>query len=155
MQIGLEISYTPVFNSAAPPQSFNNLVYDRTGVLFNLASLYSQLAALEDRSTPSGLKQAIKFYQASSVSIAIPPTLIIFFLLRKSAAGTLNILAGSAVPQLQASLLPVNPPSELTEHFVKSLENLMLAQAQECVWQRAVMGEKLQLFTRPHSANFN
>jgi len=30
-------------------------------------------------------------------------------------------------------------PADLTEAFVASLELLMLAQAQECVWQRAVM----------------
>jgi hypothetical protein len=30
---------------------------------------------------------------------------------------------------------------DLTEHFVQSMEWLMLAQAQECVWQRAVIGE--------------
>lgn len=32
-------------------------------------------------------------------------------------------------------------PMDLTEHFVQSMEWLMLAQAQECVWQRAVIGE--------------
>ena len=63
MQIGLEISYAPVFDPSALPESFNNLVYDRAGILFNLASLYSQLGAAEDRSTLLGLKQAIKLYQ--------------------------------------------------------------------------------------------
>ena len=32
-------------------------------------------------------------------------------------------------------------PADLSEPFVKALEWLMLAQAQECVWQRAVLGE--------------
>lgn len=36
-------------------------------------------------------------------------------------------------------------PLELSEAFVGHLESLMLAQAQECVWQRAVMGESLLL----------
>jgi programmed cell death 6-interacting protein len=31
-------------------------------------------------------------------------------------------------------------PSDLTELALKSLEVLMLAQAQECVWQRAILG---------------
>ena len=31
-------------------------------------------------------------------------------------------------------------PDDLTEAFVTSLELLMLAQAQECVWQKAVLG---------------
>lgn len=64
-QIGLEISYSPLFNSTAPPETYKNLVYDRAGVLFNIASLQSQLAMSEDRSTPHGLKQAIKFYQVA------------------------------------------------------------------------------------------
>ncbi|KAI0367789.1 BRO1-domain-containing protein [Pilatotrama ljubarskyi] len=117
--IGLEIPYAPAFDSSALPQSLNNLMYERAAVLYNLAALYSQLGAAEDRSTPHGLKQAIKFYQ--------------------SAAGTLNYLHDSVIPQLTASLGPEDPPMEISEAFVKSLEFLMLAQAQECVWQRAVM----------------
>ena len=54
-----------MFNSSALPETYNNLVYERAGVLFNLAALYSQLGAAEDRTTPQGLKQAIKFYQVS------------------------------------------------------------------------------------------
>ncbi|RDX57268.1 pH-response regulator [Lentinus brumalis] len=117
--IGLEIPYAPVFNSSALPETYNNLVYERAGVLFNLAALYSQLGAAEDRTTPHGLKQAIKFYQ--------------------NAAGTFNYLSATAVPQLRGSLPPDDAPLELTEPFVRGLEFLMLAQAQECVWQRAVM----------------
>jgi programmed cell death 6-interacting protein len=30
-------------------------------------------------------------------------------------------------------------PLDVTEAFIKSLETLMLAQAQECIWQKAVM----------------
>ncbi|KAH9849704.1 BRO1-domain-containing protein [Lenzites betulinus] len=117
--IGLEIPYAPAFNSSALPQSLNNLVYERACILYNLAALYSQLASVEDRSTPQGLKQAIKFYQ--------------------NAAGALNYLHESALPQLRASSSPEDPPIEIGESFVKCLEFLILAQAQECVWQRAVM----------------
>ncbi|KAI0707335.1 BRO1-domain-containing protein [Earliella scabrosa] len=117
--IGLEIPYAPVFDSSALPDTYRNLLYERAGVLFNLAAMYSQLGSAEDRSTPEGLKQAIKFYQ--------------------SAAGTFNHLAATAVPQLQASVAPDDGPLEMTEPFIRTLEFLMLAQAQECVWQRAVM----------------
>ncbi|KAI0331883.1 BRO1-domain-containing protein [Cubamyces sp. BRFM 1775] len=120
--IGLEIPYAPAFDSSALPFSLNNLIYERACVLFNLAALYSQLGGAEDRSKPEGLKQAIKFYQAGS-----------------SAAGTLGYLHDSVLPQLQTSLGQEDPPPELTGLFIKSLEFLMLAQAQECVWQRAVM----------------
>ena len=36
---------------------------------------------------------------------------------------------------------PGEVPLELTEPFLRGLEFMMLAQAQECVWQRAVMGK--------------
>ncbi|GBE87997.1 pH-response regulator protein palA/RIM20 [Sparassis crispa] len=117
--IGLEIPYAPVFDSSALPINLSNLAYERSAVLFNLAALYSQLAASADRSTPQGLKQAIAYYQ--------------------NAAGTLNYLASASVPQLRSSITPDDMPLELTEAFLASLEFLMLAQAQECVWQRAVM----------------
>ncbi|KAI0635957.1 BRO1-domain-containing protein [Trametes polyzona] len=117
--IGLEIPYAPAFNSSALPETLKNLVYERAAVLFNLAALYSQLGSAEDRSTPHGLKQAIKFYQ--------------------NAAGTLNYLHEHVLPQLHASTSPDDPPVEIGNAFIKSLEYLMLAQAQECVWQRAVM----------------
>ncbi|KAH9903052.1 BRO1-domain-containing protein [Cubamyces lactineus] len=117
--IGLEIPYAPAFDSSALPLSLNNLIYERACVVFNLAALYSQLGGAEDRSKPEGLKQAIKFYQ--------------------SAAGALGYLHDSVLPQLHSSIGQDDPPSELTGAFIKSLEFLMLAQAQECVWQRAVM----------------
>ncbi len=62
-QIGLEISYATAFDGSTLPQTLTNLVYERAAVLYNLAALYSQLGSAEDRSTPQGLKQAIKFYQ--------------------------------------------------------------------------------------------
>ncbi|KAM5535914.1 hypothetical protein V8D89_010354 [Ganoderma adspersum] len=117
--IGLEIPYAPVFNGDALPETLQSLIYERAGVLFNLAALSSQLGAAEDRSAPQGLKQAIKFYQ--------------------SAAGALNYLNGSVVPQLRTTVPPGEVPLEFTEPFIRGLEFLMLAQAQECVWQRAVM----------------
>ncbi|KAH9945162.1 pH-response regulator [Epithele typhae] len=117
--IGLEIPYAPVFDGNALPETSNSLIYDRAGVLFNLSALFSQLATAEDRSTPHGLKHAIKFYQ--------------------NAAGTLQYLADTVSPLLQSSLAPNEAPVELLTPFIRSLEFLMLAQAQECVWQRAVM----------------
>ncbi|OSD06599.1 BRO1-domain-containing protein [Trametes coccinea BRFM310] len=117
--IGLEIPYAPAFNSSALPITLKSLIYERAAVLFNLAALYSQLGSAEDRSKPEGLKQAIKFYQ--------------------SAAGSLAYLHDSVLPQLQASVGSTDDIVEFTGPFVKTLEYLMLAQAQECVWQRAVM----------------
>ncbi|KAH8092591.1 pH-response regulator [Cristinia sonorae] len=117
--IGLEIPYYPAFNSSGSPVTLRNLAYERAAVLFNLSALHSQLAAAEDRASPQGLKQAIASYQ--------------------NAAGTLNYLSTTATPKLRASITTEAMPLELSEPFVDHLEALMLAQAQECVWQRAVM----------------
>ena len=62
-QIGLEIPYTPVFNPTASPVALPSLTYERCGILFNLAALYSQLAAAEDRTTTQGLKQMMLYSQ--------------------------------------------------------------------------------------------
>ncbi|KAI0783675.1 pH-response regulator [Abortiporus biennis] len=117
--IGLDIPYAPIFNPGSLPEVLSNLEYERCCVIFNLASLYCQLAAAEDRSNPNGLKQAIQSYQ--------------------NAAGVFNFLCSAASPKLRASLGGEDMPLELSEALVESLEFLMLAQAQECAWQRAVI----------------
>lgn len=67
----------------------------------------------------------------------------------KNAAGVLALLSESALPKLGPFVDSENTPSDLAEDFVKSLEWLMLAQAQECVWQRAVAGNNFpQTFYR-------
>jgi BRO1-like domain len=59
----------------------------------------------------------------------------------KSSAGTLSYLRTSAWHKLKASLSDEDGlPLDLSEAFLSSIESLMLAQAQECVWQWAVMG---------------
>ena len=64
IQINLQFSYTPAFFHSALPISFSNLAYERAAVLFNLAALYSQLAANEDRSSQEGVKRASVYFQA-------------------------------------------------------------------------------------------
>ncbi|KAI0049741.1 pH-response regulator [Auriscalpium vulgare] len=120
--IALEIPYAPVFSPAALPVTLSNLHYERCAVLFNLAALYSQLGSSEDRSTSDGVKRASAHYQ--------------------SAAGVLSYLGGSPLSKFQVSLVDETIPSDLSEPFVKSFEWLMLAQAQECAWQLAVLGQK-------------
>lgn len=59
----------------------------------------------------------------------------------QTAAGTFNFLLSSALPNLEFAPDDEDIPLDLTEAFVKSLEFLMLAQAQECAWQKAVVGK--------------
>jgi hypothetical protein len=59
----------------------------------------------------------------------------------ESSAGTFSYLKRTAWPKLKASLPDEDGlPWDLSEAFLSSMESLMLAQAQECVWQWAVMG---------------
>ena len=49
-------------------------------------------------------------------------------------------LSSSAAPKLRATVTDEEPVLEFSAPFLASLEALMLAQAQEGVWQRAVIG---------------
>jgi len=62
-QIRLPVTYAPAFDPSATPVSLNNLVFERAALLFNLAALFSQLAAAEDRSSVEGIKRAASNYQ--------------------------------------------------------------------------------------------
>ncbi|KAJ7104194.1 BRO1-like domain-containing protein [Mycena belliarum] len=123
--IQLEIAYAPVFSPTSLPVTLRNIAFERAAVLFNLAALYSQLAASEDRSSADGIKRAIPNYQ--------------------QAAGTLSYLRTSALPKLVFAPDDEELPLDLSESFVFGLEWLMLAQAQECWWQNA----KLNNFKNP------
>ncbi|KAJ7127029.1 BRO1-like domain-containing protein [Mycena epipterygia] len=123
--IQLEIPYAPVFAPTSLPVTLRNIAFERAAVLFNLAALYSQLAASEDRSNADGIKRAIPNYQ--------------------QAAGTLSYLRGSALPKLVFAPDDEDLPLDLSESFVWGMEWLMLAQAQECWWQNA----KLSNFKNP------
>jgi programmed cell death 6-interacting protein len=47
----------------------------------------------------------------------------------------------SALPKFTPSPSDEEVPLDLSGSFISSLEWLMLAQAQECAWQKAVMGK--------------
>jgi programmed cell death 6-interacting protein len=93
----------------------NNLKYELMNVLYNLAALYSQLAVNTTRSTTDGIKSA-----ANNFSLA---------------AGVLSHIKSAVLPELRMS----DPPEDMDEHTLESLLQLMLAQSQECFWQKAVM----------------
>ncbi|KAJ1978699.1 pH-response regulator protein palA/rim20 [Dimargaris verticillata] len=82
-------------------------------LLFNVAASYSHLALAENRVTAAGLRDACGYFQR--------------------AAGIFQHLAEHYCPRLTGQF-----PSELTPSVLNSLCALMLAQAQECCWQKAV-----------------
>ena len=122
------------------PVTLKNLAFERCSVLFNLAALYSQLAEKEDRQTKERVKKARAYYQVRELPAKAPHVSLISFFV-KYAAGTLSFLRTSGLPTLVFSPDDEEVPLDLAQSFVQGLEWLMLAQAQECSWQVAVIGD--------------
>ncbi|KAJ3182011.1 pH-response regulator protein palA/rim20 [Geranomyces variabilis] len=98
--------------------SFNSN-FEKAAILFNIGAMYSQLAVSEKRSTTEGLKRAATYFQ--------------------QAAGAFQSLqdhgaewGGPTATDFQSATLT-------------TLTNLMLAQAQECFWYKAVVDKMKNL----------
>jgi programmed cell death 6-interacting protein len=116
LQIGAEFTWYPALGyNLDRPTSQDNLKFELANVLYNLAALYSQLAHSLNRATDEGLKTSANYYC--------------------QAAGVLSHLKSNVLPELRST-----PPEDMDTSTLESLEQLMLAQAQECYWQKAVMG---------------
>ncbi|OJJ44785.1 hypothetical protein ASPZODRAFT_121236 [Penicilliopsis zonata CBS 506.65] len=114
IDIGVDFSWYPAFGfNTSRPVSQNNLRFELANITFNLAALYSQLAFSLNRTTSDGLKQACNYFC--------------------QAAGVLAHLRTDIIPDLRSS-----PPEDMDDVTLESLELLLLAQAQECFWQKAV-----------------
>ena len=92
-----------------------NVNFERCAILFNLAALHSQVGIDQDRTTSGGLLAACKKFQEAAVPAHIKD----------------HVAMRMDAPQP----LDVSPDSS------RMLEQLMLAQAQECVFEKA-MNEK-------------
>ncbi|KAB8215890.1 pH-response regulator protein palA/RIM20 [Aspergillus novoparasiticus] len=114
VDIGVEFPWYPAFGfNTSRPISQNNIRFELANILFNLVALYSQLAFSVNRTTPDGLRQACNYLC--------------------QAAGVLAHLRTDILPDLRAS-----PPEDMDDMTLQSLEQLLLAQGQECFWQKAV-----------------
>jgi len=102
----------------------NNLQFERANILYNLAALYSQLGTTSHSTSTTGLKAACNYYCAS--------------------AGVLKYLHESVIPELRST-----PPEDMDAMTLACLEQLMLAQAQECFWLKAIQdGKKDSIIAR-------
>lgn len=81
--------------------------------MYNLASLYSQLAVSQNRSTSEGLKAACNYFC--------------------QAAGVIAHLKKDIIPEMRTV-----PPEDMDTMTLESVQQLLLAQAQECFWSKAV-----------------
>ncbi|CAD6571544.1 MAG: pH-response regulator protein palA/rim20 [Alectoria sarmentosa] len=114
IDIGADFSWYPAlgFNTQRPI-SQNNIRFELANVLFNLASLYSQLAVSLNRSTSDGLKSACNYFC--------------------QAAGVISHIKTVIIPEMRSS-----PPEDMDTMTLESIQQLLLAQAQECFWSKAV-----------------
>ncbi|KAF3916011.1 Rhophilin-1 [Arthrobotrys entomopaga] len=115
VDIGADFTWYPALGyNTQRPITQNNLQFERANIIYNLAALYSQLAVSVSRNTSEGLKLACNYFSF--------------------AAGTLSHLRSEVIPKMRSL-----PPEDMDVMTLEALENLMLAQAQECFWQKAAM----------------
>jgi programmed cell death 6-interacting protein len=99
-----------------------DLHYERSAILFSLAALYSALGAGESRKEGESIKRAIAAFQTS--------------------AGILHYLLTEMVPLISHLFTGINARNgdpDLKPAMLACLREAMLAQAQECFWQKAVV----------------
>ncbi|KAI4210686.1 MAG: hypothetical protein LQ351_006461 [Letrouitia transgressa] len=114
IDIGVDFVWYPAlgFNTQRP-ESQNNLRFELANVLYNLASLYSQLAVSLNRSTSDGLKSACNYFC--------------------QAAGVISHIKSEVIPDLRTT-----PPEDMDTMTLESIQQLLLAQSQECFWCKAI-----------------
>ena len=95
--------------------SQQNIHLEKAAVLFNLGAVYSQMGLSFDRATVEGRRQAIHAFIAAAGSFAF---------LRDNAATKASMGTSTTV--------------DLSVECVGMLERLMLAQAQECVFENTI-----------------
>ncbi|KAG8624567.1 hypothetical protein KVT40_007634 [Elsinoe batatas] len=114
VDIGVEFVWYPALGyNTHRPVSQDNLRFELVNILFNLAAMYSQLALASNRSTGDGLKAACNYLSL--------------------AAGVISHIKTVCIPDMRTTL-----PEDMDEPTLESVEHLMLAEAQECFWQKAV-----------------
>ncbi|KAI5288166.1 pH-response regulator protein palA/rim20 [Ascosphaera aggregata] len=115
--VGADFTWLPAlgFNTERPVTQ-NNLRFELANILFNLAALYSQLAVSMINSSTDNIKAGCRYFC--------------------NAAGVVAHLRDDILPDLRTA-----PPEDMDNMTLNSLEELMLAQAQEGVWHRSVIDE--------------
>jgi len=116
--VALSFLWRDSFN-ASKKASIASVHYERAAILFNLAALCSQQAVFADRGTAAGAKTAAHNFQVAAWC---------FQRLRDEVA--LKVAAAGS------------PTTDLTPDCLGLLERLMLAEAQECFFERASADRK-------------
>lgn len=95
-----------------------NIHFEKASIIFNLGAVQSQIALGADRSTPAGIKQACNCFQAAAGAFAFLRDNISM----KASAGSSTV--------------------DISVESAGMLERLMLAQAQECFFEKAIADQK-------------
>eukprot|EP00090_Calanus_glacialis_P005356 TRINITY_DN14162_c0_g1_i1.p1 TRINITY_DN14162_c0_g1~~TRINITY_DN14162_c0_g1_i1.p1 ORF type:complete len:399 (+),score=173.33 TRINITY_DN14162_c0_g1_i1:68-1198(+) len=106
------------FGGSIPYTMSTNLLYEKACVLFNIASLSTQVGAAQDLATEDGMKKAVKMFQLAA-----------------------GIFSAVSTPP-PASPSEQKPTPDLSPESAAALSSLCLAQAQEVVLQKAMMDNK-------------
>lgn len=99
--------------------SLQSIHLEKSGILFNTGAAYSQIALSADRTSPAGLKQACNGFQSAAGAFAM---------LREAVAPKLSAIGGATI--------------DLSVECAGMLERLMLAQAQECFFEKVIVDAK-------------
>lgn len=110
--MNLNISWYPIFSHQPRPDTINNLNYEKACVLYRLAGFYSLLGSLQSSISTEGIRKACQHFQ--------------------HAAGCLKYIQTDLMHDMRA-----HPPADF--QYLDTLITLMLTQAHECIWQKAVM----------------
>jgi hypothetical protein len=120
LRVGFQTNLVFFFNQVIT----HCIQYEKASVLFNIASIYSQLGAVERLWSVDGKKRAsIYFQQAAGILIYIRDVLT------------------------QRFKISVDPNADLHESTLSAMATLMLAQAAECFYEKANDSESTSMLT--------
>jgi len=109
----VKVTFTWLDVFSGKPTSQFSIAFEKACVIFNLASIQSQISQLQNRSETEGMKRACAFFQ--------------------NAAGTYNYINENFMHA---------PSTDLSRESIIVLSTVMLAQAQECFVEKTIADGK-------------
>ncbi|KAI5951930.1 RIM20 [Candida jiufengensis] len=113
--------YITLYNSPIGPIGMRSFKYEELNIIFQIGAIYSQLALSESRHLDEGLKKSCQYFQISAGCFQLIKTLVT----------QINSNPNSHIEF----------PGDLQNSTTLCLIELMLAQAQETIWQKAINSE--------------
>ncbi|KAI7900451.1 BRO1-like domain-containing protein [Cokeromyces recurvatus] len=110
--INLNIGWFSIFQPQDKPEIMTNLNYEKACVLFRIAGVYSELGCLQSWISTEGTRKSCHLFQ--------------------NAAGCLSFVKSDLLSDFQAKS---HQDFDMIDAFIA----LMMAQAHECVWKKAIM----------------